>query len=205
MNKFGSFVFLIVLLLCIGNVYSIDHSLGSDLEIKQSVVDKMKKEKFTYSYKEIKNKKRNVRKYSTAKDKVIFVLNKIEKGGEFIKTTIETTLDNLDMKKILIFGLVGLFIVWYVRRVIKNSFLNEKKVNIYFKESGNYDKKYHDLSYPYYDSTSYLSNHNNTSANQTAQTEESRKFSMRTSRFFSQHKRKNSDDNNPNLFNYAYV
>jgi len=215
MNKFGTLVLLIVLLLCVGNVYSIDHSLGGDLEIKQSVVDKMKKEKFTYSYKELKNKKRDVKqKYGNFKGKVINVLNKIEKGGEYIKTTTEKTLDNLDKKKASIYLLVGLFVFWYIRRVIKNSFFNKKKVNIYFKESDNYNKKYQDLSYPYYDNDSYLTQSNqylnsynpvaNEAQYQSAQPQ-SKKSGIKASRFFSQRKRKNSDDGNTNLFDYSYV
>ncbi|ORX48440.1 hypothetical protein BCR36DRAFT_584353 [Piromyces finnis] len=215
MNKFGTLVFLFVLLLCIGNVYSIDHSLGGDLEIKQSVVDKMKKEKFTYSYKELKNKKKIVRqKYGKYKGTVINALNKIEKSVEYMKTTIETALDNADKKKLMIYSLVGLFILWYVRRVIKNSFLNKRKVNIYFKESGK-NKKYQDLSYPYFDNATYLSSNNDNSqylnsynsvSNASAQPAQ-KKFSLKSSGLFSQRKRKNSDDgnNNTNLFTYAYV
>jgi len=198
-------------LLFVNNVYSIDHSLGGDLEIKRSVVDNMKKEKFTYSYKELKNKKRGMRqKYGNWKGKLIHGLNTIAKGGEYFKTTIENTLDNCNKKKLVIFILVGAFVFWYLRRVIINSFFNKKKVNIYFRESGNYHKRsYQELSYPYYDSNSYLSNSNqysnsyNPAANEAQYS--SKQSSIKSSRFFSQRKRKNSNDGNANLYSYAYV
>jgi len=206
MNKLGTFIFFIVLLLCVGNVYSIDHSLGGDLDIKPSVVDKMKKEKFTYSYKELKNRKRDMNKQcSTFRGKAVHYLNLIAKGGEHIKTSTEKLIDNCNMKKLFIFLTVGAFVLWYIRRVIKNSFLNKKKINIYFNESGTYHKKsYQDMSYPYYDNNSYLSN-SHQYLNSYNHANSSSTPSPKTSRFFSQRKRKNSNDDNNNLYSYAYV
>jgi len=212
MNKFGTLIFVFVLLLFVGNVYSIDHSLGSDLDIKPSVIDKMKKEKFTYSYKELKNKKKDLnKKCSTLKGKFINVLNKIAKGGEYVKSSTEKAIDNCDKKKVSIYFLVGAFVLWYIRRVIKNSFFNKKKVNIYFNESGTYRKEYQELSYPYYDSNTYLSNNNqylnsyNPAANEAQCPSQSTPKQSKSSRFFSQRKRKNSNDDSSNLYSYAYV
>eukprot|EP00833_Pecoramyces_ruminatium_P017891 jgi/Orpsp1_1/1191923/evm.model.d7180000089387.1 len=218
MNKFNFITILIVLLLLVQNAYSVDHSLGSDLEIKPSVIDKMKKEKFTYSYKELKNKRKVLNgKCSTFRGKVIYVLNYFAKMGESFKSTIENAIDNSDMKKFGIYILVGSFVLWYIRRVIKNSFFNKKKVNIYFNESENYkDKSYQDLSYQYYDNTSYLSNNNsyqylnsygsNMNCGSPYQTREvPKQKKINVSRYFSQRKRKDSNDENNNLYSYAYV
>ncbi|ORX85595.1 hypothetical protein BCR32DRAFT_325363 [Anaeromyces robustus] len=175
----------------------------------------MKKEKFTYSYKEFKNKRKNMikGKYGIFKN----ALNFIAKKGEYLKTSTEYLIDNSNKRNLVIFILVGLFIFWYVRRVIKNSLLNRKKVNIYFKESEIYNKKsYQELSYPYYDSKSYLSNNsshpylnsynsmdNESSSNSNNQY--SKPSILSTSRFFSPRKRKDSNNDNTSLYSYAYV
>ncbi|KAG4108140.1 hypothetical protein H8356DRAFT_1620831 [Neocallimastix lanati (nom. inval.)] len=217
MNKFSTITILIILLLCIGNVYSIDHSLGGDVDVKPSIIDKMKKEKFTYSFKELKNKKFTLRRRcSTFRGKVIYALNYIAKRGEKFRINTEKAIDNCNKKKLCIYLLVGIFVIWYIRRVLKNTIFNKKKVNIYFKESEKYSKKsYEDLSYPYYEGNSYLLNNSSYQYSHSYNSEVNREspyqsritkvVASNTSRFFSQRKRKDVNDENSSLYNYSYV
>ncbi|KAL6631799.1 hypothetical protein LY90DRAFT_162452 [Neocallimastix californiae] len=218
MRKSNTLIILIMILLCIGNVYSIDHSLGGDLEIKQSVIDKMKKEKFTYSFKELKSKKSSLdQQCSTLRGNVIYGLNYFARKVENFKSATEKAIDNCNMKKVGIYLLVGAFLVWYIKRVLKNGFLNKERVNVYFNESKKFSKNsYQDLSYPYYDNNTYLSNNNSYQYLRSYSSEMGCESSYHSreapavvkpnsSRFFSQRKRKNSNDENSNLFSYSFV